>query len=55
MPAVVFKVLDGKTGMEALTDYLMAQTQTQAKMDSARHLIGGINWKNFYYAVDMDA
>lgn len=55
MPAVVFKVLDGKTGFDALKDYLMAQTQTQAKMDAARHLIGGIKWKDYYYPVDMDA
>lgn len=55
LSAVVFKILDGKDAYEALVDWLLAQTSTQAKLDAAKKKFGQINWSDYYYAVDMDA
>lgn len=55
LSAVVFKVLDGKDAYEALVDWLLAQTSTQAKLDAAKKKFGQLNWSEYYYAVDMDA
>lgn len=55
LSAVVFKILDGKDAYEALVDWLLAQTSTQAKLDDAKKKFGQLNWSDYYYAVDLDA
>lgn len=54
LSAVVFKILDGKDAYEALVDWLLAQTSTQAKLDAAKAKFGQITWSDYYYAVDME-
>lgn len=54
LPAVVFKILDGKPAYDALVDWLLDQTSTQTKLDAAKAKFGNINWRSYYYPVDMD-
>lgn len=54
LSAVVFKILDGRDAYEALVDWLLAQTSTQAKLDAAKKKFGQLNWSDYYYAVDLD-
>ena len=55
LPVVIFKILDGKPAYDAVVDWLTDQTSTQAKLDAAKRKFGQINWRDYYYPVDMDA
>lgn len=52
-PSVVFKILDGKDAFDAVTEYLLAHSSNAAKMEGVKK-DSGINWRDYYYPVDMD-
>lgn len=52
-PSVAFKILDGKDAVDVVTEYLLAQCANAAKMEPLKKS-SGINWRDFYYPVDMD-
>ena len=52
-PSVVFKILDGKDPFDAVTEYLLAHSSNAAKMEGVKK-DSGINWRDYYYPVDMD-
>ena len=52
-PAVAFKILDGKDAYDAVVDFALAHCATQAKLDTIKPRLGNLNWRDYYYPVDM--
>ena len=52
-PAVAFKILDGKDDYDAVVDFALAYCATQAKLDTIKPRLGNLNWRDYYYPVDM--